>query len=452
MKDARKTKDQLIAELSELRQRNTELDKLNIECKTVEEKPKISKERFARALQATKDGIWEWDIITNMEFFSPRWCEIIGYSFDDSDLPHTFDSWSSRIHPDDKEYVLAAVKAHLDENKEYNVDYRHLHKSGEYRFQNSRGQALFDEKGKPVKMVGCIRDITERKKAEEALLLSEKQTKEALAELSQLYKTTPVGLCLLDIDRRYVRINQTLADINGKSIGSHIGITYRELLPEVADQIDLAFNQVVESGKPVLNIEHSGSTPKNPNNHRSWLTNFYPFKVDDEVSGVGVVVQDITERKKMETVLKASEAKLKKQKAELEKKNITLRGVIEHVEIEKMQIREQLDANIDKLIMPILYGIKGDRDIINKKIFNVLEQSLKNLTTPFAAKITSAKLKLSPREIEICNMIKGGIVTKEIAIALGVTVQTILTHRRNIRKKLQLDKKKINLSSYLQSI
>jgi len=140
----------------------------------VVEKLKVSEERFARALQATKDGIWEWNIVTNEEFFSPRWCEIIGYSFDDPELLHTFDSWASRIHPDDKEYVLAAVKAHLEENKEYNVEYRHLHKSGEYRFQNSRGQAVFDDKGKPVKMVGCIRDITDKKNLEKQLLQSQK--------------------------------------------------------------------------------------------------------------------------------------------------------------------------------------------------------------------------------------------------------------------------------------
>jgi len=125
-----------------------------------------SEERFRLAINATKEGIWEWDIQNNKEFFSPRWCEIIGYSFDDPELPHTYQSWASRIHPDDYDRVISAMNNHLEKGTKYDVDYRHRYRSGEYRWQNSIGQAVRDESGKPTKMVGCILDITERKAAE----------------------------------------------------------------------------------------------------------------------------------------------------------------------------------------------------------------------------------------------------------------------------------------------
>ena len=69
--------------------------------------------------------------------------------------------------PDDYDRVQKALTDHLEKRTKYDVDYRHRHKSGEYRWQNSTGAAIFDESGKPTKMVGCISDITERKKAEE---------------------------------------------------------------------------------------------------------------------------------------------------------------------------------------------------------------------------------------------------------------------------------------------
>jgi PAS domain S-box-containing protein len=134
-----------------------------------------SKKRFELAMLATKDGLWEWDILNDHEFFSPRWCEIIGYSFDDPELPHTYNSWASRIHPDDIARVTSALQNHLEKGTVYDIDYRHRHKSGEYRWQNSRGQAVFGKTGKPIKMVGCISDITERKQTEEALKNSEER-------------------------------------------------------------------------------------------------------------------------------------------------------------------------------------------------------------------------------------------------------------------------------------
>jgi len=139
------------------------------ERKRAEEALRESEERLRLAINATEDGIWEWDIQTNREFFSPRWCEIIGYSSDDPELPHTYDSWASRIHPDDYSRVISAMRDHLEKGTRYDVEYRHLHKSGEYRWQDSKGQTVLDESGKPTKMVGAISDITERKRAEEAL-------------------------------------------------------------------------------------------------------------------------------------------------------------------------------------------------------------------------------------------------------------------------------------------
>ena len=141
--------------------------------KLTEKAVQESEEKLRLVLNATQDGLWDWDIKTDKEYFSPRWCEIIGYTFDDPELTHSYDSWASRIHPEDCDHVMKSLSSHLEKGTVYDVDYRHLHKSGEYRWQNSRGQAIFDESGKPIRMVGRISDITARKLAEDKLKIKE---------------------------------------------------------------------------------------------------------------------------------------------------------------------------------------------------------------------------------------------------------------------------------------
>jgi two-component system cell cycle sensor histidine kinase/response regulator CckA len=148
--------------------------------KRAEEALRQSEERFRIALDATKDGVWEWDIQANQSFHSPRWFEILGYSSDDPELPSVFKSWESRIHPDDYDRVMRSVNSCIEKNSAFDTEYRHRHKSGEYRWQSSRGKAVCDESGKTVKIIGCISDITERKRIEtdlrnKELLLSESQ-------------------------------------------------------------------------------------------------------------------------------------------------------------------------------------------------------------------------------------------------------------------------------------
>jgi DNA-binding NarL/FixJ family response regulator len=100
--------------------------------------------------------------------------------------------------------------------------------------------------------------------------------------------------------------------------------------------------------------------------------------------------------------------------------------------------------------MPILkkLKIKG----ASPKYIELLEHHLKELTSPFGSKITQRRIRLTSREIEICDMIKGGLASKDISELLNVSCQTIEKHRKNIRKKLGLSNKKVNLASHLQKI
>jgi PAS domain S-box-containing protein len=148
-------------------------------------------------------------------------------------------------------------------------------------------------------------NITERKRAEEALRESEQRAYRELAELEQLYKTSPIGLCFVSTDLRYVRVNERLAAIHGVAAREHLGRHIRDITPHLAESVEPLFHEVISSGQPIVEREIHGLTPAEPNVGRDFLVSYYPVTGGDgEVLGVSSVVQDITERKRFEGQLR----------------------------------------------------------------------------------------------------------------------------------------------------
>lgn len=298
MKDQAKTKTELIKELNALRKVAADLRETEPERKRAEEELRESAERFSLAARATQDGVWDWDIITNEKYFAPRWCEILGYSHDDPELPHTFESWSSRIHPDDHERVMNALNAHLEKGEVYNVDYRHRYITGEYRWQNSRGQAVFDKNGKPVRMVGCIRDITERKHAEETLREQEKF-------IRTITDALPLCISYTDAQQRYRFVNQVYEDWFGRKSAEILGKHVREVLGEKG------YANVKNHIEKTLAGETSrfeNRVPKVGGGMREVEATLIPdFDDSGGVRGYYVSVQDLTEHKRLEKELARSQ-------------------------------------------------------------------------------------------------------------------------------------------------
>jgi len=284
------------------------------ERKQVDETLRDSEERFRLAINATKDGLWEWDIQTNQEFFSPRWCEIIGYSFDDPELPHTYNSWASRIHPDDYDRVVSAMTNHLEKGTTYNVDYRHRHKSGEYRWQNSTGQAVLDESGKPIKMVGCISDITDRKEEEAALRESEERYRSIFESIQDVfYRTDAVGI-ITEISPSVERFGFTREQL----VGTQVLEVYEDpeeragLLKALLEEGEVADHEIrLKTGDGrLISTSVSAHILRGP---------------DGTLSGVEGTLRDISDRKAAEQALRESEEALHEQA-----RRDPLAGVLNH--------------------------------------------------------------------------------------------------------------------------
>lgn len=144
-----------------------------------EEALRLSEERWELAVRGSNDGIFDLNFQTGEVFFSTQWKAMLGY--EDPEIRNSHEEWRSRIHPDDYEQVMAAHKAHLEQNTPFfREEYRLRCKDGSYKWILGRGQAHWDESGQPVRMVGSHQDISARKQAEEALRLSEERWQLAL--------------------------------------------------------------------------------------------------------------------------------------------------------------------------------------------------------------------------------------------------------------------------------
>jgi PAS domain S-box-containing protein len=125
----------------------------------------LSEERYYLAVRGSNDGVWDWNLKTDECFYSPRFKELLGYR--DDEFANTAESFRSSVHPEDLPHVMAALQAHLEEKIPYEVEFRMRHKNGEWSWFTQRGQAIWDKEGKPYRMAGSQRDITDRKQAEQ---------------------------------------------------------------------------------------------------------------------------------------------------------------------------------------------------------------------------------------------------------------------------------------------
>jgi PAS domain S-box-containing protein len=141
-----------------------------------------------------------------------------------------------------------------------------------------------------------------------AALFSERRQYET--ELRLIYETAPVGLAFLTPDCRYQQINRHLTEICGISVADHIGHSVRDTVPQVADQVENIVQTILRTGEPITGIEVNGQRPDGSNSERVWITTWHPLKAtDSRILGINVVAEEITERKRADAALTASETK-----------------------------------------------------------------------------------------------------------------------------------------------
>jgi PAS domain S-box-containing protein len=140
---------------------------------------------------------------------------------------------------------------------------------------------------------------------------SRRQTQESLAVVDAVFAAAPIGLAFMDTTFRYVQVNDALARINGVPAEEHYGRTLRDVLGDLADEIEPYHRRVIESGEPILDLYVTGQIAGAPGETRNWLVSYYPVRdVSDLTIGVGVVLTDVTEREQARAEAEAANNRL----------------------------------------------------------------------------------------------------------------------------------------------
>jgi PAS domain S-box-containing protein len=488
MKHAGKTKAQLISELEEVSQR------------LAGDALKESEKKYRHVVENANEGI----IVTQdgkLKYANPRTSHFTG---------HTVDELTSRpfvdfIHTDDREMVMGHYLSRLKgEKAPETYIFRVINRDGGIKWIEIRSININWE-DKPATL-SFLRDVTERKRIEEALKnhLQEQTVLNSLArqvsstlsidqvvksalngivstvkpDLALLYSRVGERLILsdlrsdkIDFSRDKAQVHRVgsclcgLAASEKKSVFSRnlqadprctlkeckeAGLQSFVALPligqdEVIGVLGLASIRDRDFGQQTTFLESVTSQVSIALQNASLYEKVQQSSLQLE--------KNINELKKVEEALRKREADLKEQSDHLEQVNAALNVLLSKREEDRSALEESVVVNVKELVLPYLEKLKKSELQSEKMtLITILESHLKDIISPFTTKLSSQFIKLTATEIKIANLVKDGRTNKEMASMLDLSENTVKNHRSQIRNKLGIKHKKINLRSYLRSL
>lgn len=305
-------------------------------------------------------------------------------------------------------------------------------------------QLVFDEKGIPIKIVGSLRDITTRKLAEEALRESE-------IKYRSIFETTAAATIIIEEDTTISLVNDAFEKLSGISKSEMEG---KRRWTEFVAKDDLSRMQEYHRMRRV----DPRAAPRNyefrfVDKDGNMKDAFMTIAMIPETKKSVASILDITERKRSERALKKREKELEVKTRNLEELNTALKVLLKQREEDKEEIAERTLSNVKHLVLPYIEKLKkGSLEAKDEAYIGIVESNLKEIVSPFSQRLSSKFMTLTPKELQVANLIKEGRTTKEIAELLNASPGTIDFHRLNIRNKLNLKNKRANLRSYLLTL
>jgi PAS domain S-box-containing protein len=261
-----------------------------------EEKNELSN-RLNRAIDASDDGIWEWNVQNDHVWYSPQLMKLIGQ---ENKAKPALDDWLDHIHPEDRQRITSAIESHFIDKTKYNLIYRGMASSGNYEWFRTRGDSIFDQNNQPILMSGILSNINQTKKLEDKLAEKSKF-------LNEVLQRSLTGLYIYDIHRQsMVYINPEFTNLTGYTLSDLDLIQKNEKFESLFHPDDLM--HVKQHQETLLTLDHDDGLGieyrfKHKSGEWKWLysrESVYSFDDDAQAKELLGAMFDITELKKRE--------------------------------------------------------------------------------------------------------------------------------------------------------
>ena len=320
-----------------------------------------------------------------------------------------------------------------------------LGENGKWLFFNAA--PLKNAHGDIIGAIETLQDITQRRLAEQGIRASE-------ARYRQLFESANDAIFILK-DARVVDCNRKALDLFNMSRKAILGRSPMELSPKMQpggasseDEVNRRISMVFQS-VPQLFEWRFLRTDGSQFDAEVSLTR---FKVADSPHALAIL-RDITVQKKMIQTIKARETELDEKSRYLEKVNQALKASLDHREVEKRAVEENMLVNLKRFVFPYIEELSKCQISMDAKAYlNIIDTNLNDIVSRLPKTVFSKYIDLTPTEIRIADFIRDGKNSKEMAHLLGLSPSSVQWHRKNIREKLGLTNKKINLYTYLTSL
>jgi PAS domain S-box-containing protein len=412
---------------------------IEAEYRRANESLRYSEKKLALHFEQTLLGVIEWDVELRVNEWNPAAETIFGYSREEAlgrsarelilrkDILGEIDAlWNKLLELTGGEY-----------NRNENIT-----KDGRKILCEWFNTPLVDNNGNLIGVMSLVQDITERKRLEEALKASE-------SIYRAIFETTGAATLIIEEDTIISLVNSEFEKITGYVRDEVEGkISWTALIPHEDEQHKiLAYHRSRRINADAAPRRYETFIADRQGKRRDILVNI------DMIPGTNRSVatfMDITERKRDEITLRERKEELKSKTRALEEMNAALRVLLKQRETDKTELEDRILASVKELVMPHVKELKKCLSGCNELTHvHILESNLQGILSPFAQKISLQFLNLTPKEIQVANLIKEGKTTKEIARFMNLSRFAIDAHRAQLRSKLGLTRKKANLRTYL---